>query len=122
MVPSHRPALDLPLRSGRPVLGTELGCEGVVLRPSPGSAWSLSRNDVLMVEVGADGDLSCDLLPVALDSTKIDALYGLLGEFCHNVRNRLNSLKLGLYLARRFDPDLDATRWRPLEREYLELE
>jgi hypothetical protein len=35
---------------------------------------------------------------LALDEVRVAALYGLLGEFCHAFRNRMNSLQLCLYL------------------------
>jgi signal transduction histidine kinase len=41
------------------------------------------------------------LLPLAADPEGVDRLYDLLGEFCHVLRDRLNNVKLSIYLAQR---------------------
>ena len=41
------------------------------------------------------------LMAAASDPDRLGGLYSLLGEFCHTFRNRLHSLSLTLYLARR---------------------
>lgn len=48
-------------------------------------------------------------------------LYSLLGEFCHKYRNRLNNLKLGLYLARQGCKDRNSG-WGEAQALYAELE
>jgi hypothetical protein len=68
---------------------------------------------------GLDG-LTRALLPIAADAETLDRLYGLLGEFCHVLRNRLNCLKLGLYLAQR--PDAGPWALEETARHYQEVE
>lgn len=66
--------------------------------------------------------LAGDLLKVVANAEQLDMLYKVLGEFNHLVRNRLNSLKLSLYLARREGPEsLDET-WAELQRRYRAVE
>jgi hypothetical protein len=54
-----------------------------------------------MSELESLDELTRALLPVAGDPREVARLYGLLREFCHTFRNRLNCLKLSLYLAER---------------------
>jgi hypothetical protein len=68
------------------------------------------------------GGLTGELLRIAAEPTKVDALYERLGEFCHQIRNRLNSLKLSIYLARRGGWGAGDERWAALERRYRALE
>jgi hypothetical protein len=69
-----------------------------------------------------DADLAKLLLRVASCPRRAEALYQLLGDFCHEFRNRLNCLKLGLYLAKRERPVAEEGGWPGPERAYLELE
>lgn len=73
-----------------------------------------------MDEPEALDGLSRALLPVASDAEDVQELYGLLREFCHGVRNRLNGLKLGLYLAGRGEGGEVA--FREVARRYAENE
>src|SRR5262249_53578263 len=75
-----------------------------------------------MVDAEVVGGLAGSLLAITTDSARIDALYQILGEYCHLFRNRLNSLKLSLYLARRPAADGLETRWCELDRKYLDIE
>lgn len=67
-------------------------------------------------------DLARTLLDMAADANRVARLHGSLGEFCHMIRNRLNSLKLSLYLARRASHDLAADEWRAIDRDYQAIE
>jgi hypothetical protein len=64
--------------------------------------------------------LTRTLLPIASDAESIGRLYGVVGEFCHVLRNRLNCLKLGLYLAQR--PDVGPAALDETTRYYREIE
>lgn len=51
-----------------------------------------------------------------------DELGEAFGTYCHQFRNRLNSIKLAIYLAKRQATEgLEAT-WQELEQEYLAIE
>lgn len=63
----------------------------------------------------SSGDLGNDPSP-AMD------LPGLIGDFCHLLRNRLNSLQMGLYIARRGTIPADREVWDELDRHYREAE
>lgn len=65
-------------------------------------------------------ELTRALLPIAADAEAIARLYGVLGEFCHVLRNRLNCLKLGLYLAQR--PEASPVALDETARHYREIE
>jgi hypothetical protein len=75
-----------------------------------------------MVKDESIGGLSGSLLNVVADSSRVAALYEALGEYCHLVRNRLNSVKLSLYLAARPGSGQRDDRLLDLERRYLMLE
>lgn len=60
------------------------------------------------------------LLTAEADAGAADRLPDVLSEFCHVLRNRLNALKIGLYLAQR--TQVDSTALEPLSRHYRELE
>ncbi len=60
------------------------------------------------------------LWKLAQDPVQVAELYKLLGEFCHLVRNRLNSLQLCLYLASRAERTEDRRPWTELDRRYRE--
>jgi hypothetical protein len=80
------------------------------------------RGEARMHEAGDDDDLMNALLHVARCPEQTDALYRLLGDFCHQFRNQLNGLKFGLYLAKRATPTTDPEVWHQLDRAYHELE
>ncbi len=46
----------------------------------------------------------------------------VLGDYCHQCRNRLNSLKLSLYLAKRQSPQGVTSAWMALESDYQSVE
>jgi hypothetical protein len=66
--------------------------------------------------------LSCALWRVATDPAKVQALYELLGGYCHEVRNKLNGIKLSLFLARRQACPLSDPAWAEAERCYRDVE
>jgi hypothetical protein len=68
------------------------------------------------------GGLAGDLLKVAANAEQLGTLYEVLGEFNHLVRNRLNSVKLSLYLARRDGPASLEPTWAELDRRYRAIE
>ena len=70
-----------------------------------------------MGEAEVLGGLAGCLWGVANSPPQTAALYRLLGDYCHAARNRLNSLKLELYMARRAGCDLGG-----LEGRYMEVE
>ena len=70
----------------------------------------------------ANDSLARELLEIARDAGLRQSVYLQLGEYCHQCRNRLNSLKLSLFLAIRQSDREHAGDWEPVERRYLELE
>jgi hypothetical protein len=76
----------------------------------------------LSLQEKTEGDLTTALFRIASDPTLVTALHQILGTFCHQGRNVLNSLKLNLYLAQRCRPDCERNRWEDLEACYGALE
>lgn len=66
--------------------------------------------------------LTSTLMSIADDPQIRQGVYDHVGEYCHQCRNCLNSLKLCLYLARRQDPAAARPRLEQLERTYARLE
>jgi len=62
------------------------------------------------------------LWQIASDPIRVAALHGLVGDFCHLLRNRLNSLQMSLYLARRDDATVEPEVWNELDRQYRAAE
>src|SRR6478735_1221713 len=67
-------------------------------------------------------DLSGRLLRIAADPERTEHLHRVLGWYCHESRNFLNSLKMSLYLARRMGDGPAAALWAEVEATYTELE
>jgi hypothetical protein len=67
-------------------------------------------------------DLASSLTRVASDPLMVRALHELLGDYCHQCRNTLNSLKLSLYLAKRDTPAGSSHIWSELEPRYQRVE
>lgn len=67
-------------------------------------------------------DLASSLARVASDPQMVRALHELLGGYCHQCRNTLNSLKLSLYLARRDASSASLPIWSDLEPRYQRVE
>jgi hypothetical protein len=62
------------------------------------------------------------LLRVARDSDLRGMVYDHLRDYCHLCRNRLNSLKLSIYLAMRQANSEAADPWIEIENHYRDLE
>ena len=79
-----------------------------------------------MLQGTTDDVLSEQLLRIAREPDLRRMVYDRLGDYCHHCRNRLNSLKLSLYLAMRHAPpdsDLDSDGlWDEIDRHYRDLE
>ncbi len=71
---------------------------------------------------GDSGSLEAILCRLVGDPSRIRGLHELLGPFCHQSRNLLNSLKMSLYLTRRSEPGLACPRWANLEGRYARIE
>lgn len=63
-----------------------------------------------------------DLMCIARDAALRGELGPSFANYCHQFRNRLNSIKLGIYLARRQATEELSTCWESLERDYLAIE
>ena len=75
-----------------------------------------------MSDLPPDLDLHQSLLWIAQNPTLRKDLERVLGGYCHQGRNRLNSLKLSIYLAKRQAPGGDATVWQSVEQAYQIVE
>ena len=75
-----------------------------------------------MLQGTTDGVLCDQLLRIARDPDLRLKVYEHLREYCHQCRNRLNSLKLSIYLAMRQSPPTTADPWVEIERYYRQLE
>jgi hypothetical protein len=62
------------------------------------------------------------LMEIARDPMLRGSVYAHFAEYCHTCRNRLNSLKLGLYLMAKQSPCGSDDAWSEVDRRYLELE
>jgi hypothetical protein len=70
----------------------------------------------------SDESLAVSLLRAAADPAERDRLHELLGGFCHQCRNTLNSMKLSLYLAKRGSDTKRRAVWSDLEPRYMAVE
>jgi nitrogen-specific signal transduction histidine kinase len=70
----------------------------------------------------ASASLADQLLWIAQDPDLRRSIYERLGGYCHQCRNRLNSLKLSLYLAMKQSLDTGEAYWAAIENEYQDLE
>ena len=61
------------------------------------------------------------LLRMIDDPGRLDGLQRQLDRYCHRLRNRLNSLKLSLYLARRLDQTAPVA-WEDADSNYRRME
>lgn len=53
-------------------------------------------------------DVICHM---ASEPARVESLHAILGDFCHLVRNRLNSLQIGLYLAKSGSENTGTPSW-----------
>jgi hypothetical protein len=67
-------------------------------------------------------ELTAHLMGIVSDSGLRQVIYEHMGEYCHQCRNRLNSLKLCIYLAKRQDPPASPSELKVLEDRYAVLE
>lgn len=76
-----------------------------------------------MTNSGVDG-LSHALLSIASNNDQVALLHRLLDRYCHRFRNRLNSMKLCLYLGQKTSDEqrTSLSQWRELENRYQVLE
>jgi hypothetical protein len=74
--------------------------------------------------LGPGEGLAEGLSRIVVDPGRIDALHKVLGPFCHQSRNILNSLKISLYLAHRKDASEEgiAGSWDDVEARYRAVE
>lgn len=75
-----------------------------------------------MVQAMQHVDLAGSLIDVVANPLKVSALHDILGGFCHQCRNTLNSLKLSLYLAKRDPSHATTAYWGELEERYRAVE
>ncbi len=75
-----------------------------------------------MLQSLTNESLADQLLRISREPELRRMIYERLGEYCHQCRNRLNSLKLSLYLVMRQSPESVEERWEPIDRQYQELE
>jgi hypothetical protein len=76
----------------------------------------------VMSKVVEGNRLTSSLCRIAADPAQVGTLYEILGGYCHQCRNTLNSLKLSLYLARRGGAPDTSTIWDELEPRYQAVE
>src|SRR5262245_9198022 len=62
------------------------------------------------------------LLKIVSDPAQIKDLYELLGDFCHQVRNRLHMLNMELYFAKVASHESQRSEWATLEQSYRAAE
>jgi hypothetical protein len=62
------------------------------------------------------------LLAIAADAPRVERLYQLIERYCHRLRNRLNCLKMSLYLAKRLEKGDGLADWVELEARYRTIE
>ena len=67
-------------------------------------------------------DLTPVLCRIVSDPAQIESLHDIVGDFCHQSRNLLNSLKLSIYLARRNSSPEMAAFWNEVEPRYFAAE
>lgn len=75
-----------------------------------------------MLESTPANELTTSLFRIATDPVQTESLHKLLGAFCHQCRNVLNSMKLSLYLAKREHPPASPNFWSEFEPGYLAVE
>jgi hypothetical protein len=62
------------------------------------------------------------LMAIAADPGRTDELYGVLGEFCHGIRDRLNALKISLYVVNQSVSAEQGRCWQEVHEQYLGVE
>jgi hypothetical protein len=80
-----------------------------------------NKKGKMLETMNYDG-LTRHLMGIANDSTLRQNVYDQMGEYCHQCRNRLNSMKLCLYLAKRQSHPTTQADLAILEQLYATLE
>jgi hypothetical protein len=62
------------------------------------------------------------LMAMAADPSRTDELYSVLGEFCHGIRDRLNALKISLYVVNQSVGAERGQCWQDVHEQYLGVE
>lgn len=75
-----------------------------------------------MLQGMSDHALADQLVRIARDPELRRLVYERLGDYCHQCRNRLNSLKLSLYLAMKQSSIVPPSHWNTIDLHYQELE
>lgn len=75
-----------------------------------------------MLDSAANPGLIAQLMEIVQDPRLRGDVEHLFGDFCHQCRNRLNSLKLSIYLAKRQSAQTSTDAWKSLESDYQILE
>ena len=90
---------------------------------STGDPINVDRDSEGMMLPGTtDQLLGEQLLRIARNPDLRQVIYERLREYCHQCRNRLNSLKLSLYLAMKQSPSPGPEPWLDVDRQYQDLE
>jgi hypothetical protein len=76
----------------------------------------------MMSQGSIENDLAGQLVRIARDPVLRGMVYERLGDYCHQCRNRLNSLKLMIYLMMKQAPAGSARGWEEINRHYRDLE
>jgi len=82
----------------------------------------VSRIESLSEESGSGGGLADSLSRIVNSPAQLDLLQEVIGPFCHQSRNILNSLKMSLYLAQREEGGRGIKALKDVEGSCLELE
>ena len=75
-----------------------------------------------MSQGSIENALAGQMLRLARDATLRGMVYDRLGDYCHQCRNRLNSLKLMIYLMTKQCADPTVGVWEEVNRHYRDLE
>jgi hypothetical protein len=82
----------------------------------------LSAMDHTPIPSTAHGGSPEALWRIAADPSRVEALHAMVGDFCHLLRNRLNALQMGLYLARKEHESAGGGSWDELDAQYRDTE
>jgi hypothetical protein len=89
------------------------------------SARTASRMEPLSArddEASEAQSLAASLGRLVADPDRVGALHSILGPFCHQSRNVLNSVKMSLYLVQREESRKPVEAWAEVERRYRDVE
>lgn len=75
-----------------------------------------------MLQAPNQDQLAATLIKVVSDPMKVRDLHEILGGFCHQCRNSLNTIKLSLYLTRRAAQEPAGLDWNHLDERYRDVE